>query len=381
MNSTRSRRVRVGGTLVALVAGLLAGPALAVSPAVAEETAVPTVSVSKTAFLPDETAAITVTGTGFDPELAKGAHPPLAGRPSGVYIAFGRFSDDWAPSSGSPRSSRPAADVNWAVLAENLFLIGGAANGGIVLTPEGGFEATLTVSKDSADAAAKDLAGGNYGIYTYPGGGATQPLYETYTPITFGTTAEPAASTITLAAGPAAYGRAATATATVTAEGGATPSGEVEVLQGAKVLGTATLDNGTAVVKLPARLRAGTHQLTARYAGDTGVAPSSTTATLRVAKAASRVVAKVAKKRVKVGKRVRLNIQVGSPVKGVRPTAGTVRVQMRGFAKVVKINKAGKARVVLPARKKAGNFKVVVTYRGAANFKAARTTAVQRVAR
>src|SRR5690606_13191791 len=119
------------------------------------------------------------------------------------------------------------------------------------------------------------------------GGGAAQPLYETFTPITF----EPAASELALTVAKSSYGKAATATVAVTAEG-ATPTGEVEVRKGNRVLGTGTLTDGTATVRLPARLKAGAHALTAHYVGDANVAAASGTATLRVTKAASRVVAK-----------------------------------------------------------------------------------------
>lgn len=380
MSSSPSRRLRVGGTLVALVAGMLAGPALAVAPATAAETQTPTVSVSRTAFLPDEVAEVTVRGTGFDPDLATATRPPLAGKAGGVYIAFSRFADDWRPSDGHPSSARPTdrSKIKWAVLAEDIATIGGPEAGGIELKPDGSFVATLTIDKSLADDLSQSIPSGRYGVYTYPGGAAEAPLYETYTPITF----VPSSTTLTLPKS-RVFGRALPAAVTVSAEG-ATPTGKVEVLRGAQVVGTATLANGRARLDLGGDLaaRKKAHSLTARYLGDATVSPSaSTAAAVKVTKAPAKVAAKVAKKRVKRGKRVRLAIRVGSPVKGVRPTAGKVRVKMRGFSKVVKINKAGKARVVLPARKRAGKFKVVVTYRGAANFKAARTRVVQRVVR
>lgn len=378
MNSTRSRRVRVGGTLVALVAGLLAGPALAVSPAVAEEAAVPTVSVSKTAFLPGETAEITVTGTGFDPDMAKGTRPPLMGASAGTYVIFGKFADDWRPSQDVPSSARKVIEQKWAVPAESMLVIGGPAAGAIELEDDGTFSTTFEIDKAAADAATAGVEG-NYGIYTFAGSGAKVAAYETYTPITF----VPSTTTLTLPKS-RAFGQATVATVRVASEGPAATGGTAELLQGGRVVASGEVTNGTARIAIPGRLTTGrAHTFTARYLGDSVVSPSDAAAgaTVRITKAPSRVVAKVAKKRVKIGKRVRLNVRVGSPVKGVRPTAGTVRVKMRGFAKVVKINKAGKARVVLPARKKAGNFKVVVTYRGAANFTAARTTAVERVVR
>jgi hypothetical protein len=147
----------------------------------------PQVEVSRLQLSADGATTVTVTGTGFDPSAATGLYPPLAGKASGVYVAFGRFAETWRPSEGVTSAARPAASVYWAVPAESLTAIGGAASGGILLGADGSFTATFTVSQATADAAAvaKGLVGGNYGIYTYPGGGAAQPAYETYTELTF----------------------------------------------------------------------------------------------------------------------------------------------------------------------------------------------------
>ncbi|MDR2565944.1 MAG: WxL domain-containing protein [Bifidobacteriaceae bacterium] len=147
----------------------------------------PQVTVSRSELSADGVTTITVEGTGFDPTAVTGLYPPLAGKSSGVYVGFGRFADTWRPSAGASSSSRPTALVRWAVLAEFQATVGGAANGAIVLEADGSFTATFEVSKAAADAAAdaKGLVGGNYGIYTYPGGGAAQPAFETYTPLTF----------------------------------------------------------------------------------------------------------------------------------------------------------------------------------------------------
>src|SRR5690606_13099444 len=89
------------------------------------------------------------------------------------------------PSEGVKSAARATSDVKWAVLAEDMALVGGAEDGAIELRPDGSFTATLRIDKAAADAAAtvEDLV--NYGIYTYPGGGAVNAEFETYTPITF----------------------------------------------------------------------------------------------------------------------------------------------------------------------------------------------------
>lgn len=69
---------------------------------------------------------------------------------------------------------------------------------------------------------------------------------------------------------------------TVTADG-VMPTGVVSILDGDRVLGTATLSNGSTVVVLPKKvLKRGTYVLTVTYSGDQAVAAGSTTVTVRV---------------------------------------------------------------------------------------------------
>ncbi|WP_157416383.1 HtaA domain-containing protein [Agromyces allii] len=145
--------------------------------------AAPSIVVSKVDGLDPHGETVTITGSGFVPNGAAttGTRPPLAGKFTGTYIAFGAFADVWAPSTGAVGATRPAAEVRWGVHEADLATIGGASKGGIVIAEDGTFETTLTVSYDYAGA----LADGNYGIYTYPGGGAKNAEFETFTPITF----------------------------------------------------------------------------------------------------------------------------------------------------------------------------------------------------
>ena len=150
--------------------------------------AVPQVSVSDTSVSASGRTTVTVSGTGFDPQSSIAANrPPLAGKPGGVYVAFGKFAESWKPSAGAARGSRPAvgSETKWAVLAEDMATVGGPSAGAIALGPDGSFTAQIVLDKAAADTAAAALESGNYGIYTYPGGGAVTPSFETYTPITF----------------------------------------------------------------------------------------------------------------------------------------------------------------------------------------------------
>ncbi|MDR3359878.1 MAG: hypothetical protein LBO20_04370 [Bifidobacteriaceae bacterium] len=165
----------------------VAGPASVVWDAAAPAALDPKVAVSASTLSADGVNTVTITGSGFDPSAVTGVYPPLAGKSSGVYVAFGFFAETWKPSAGAPSASRPAALVRWAVPAESLPIVGGAENGGIVLNADGSFSLTLDVSQKLADdaAAAKGVTTGAYGIYTYPGGGASQPAFETFTPLEF----------------------------------------------------------------------------------------------------------------------------------------------------------------------------------------------------
>ncbi|AZA12573.1 HtaA domain-containing protein [Corynebacterium choanae] len=143
--------------------------------------ATPQLAYSAPQLTADGTHVVTVTGTGFTKEVLA-SRPPLAGKNAGLYIAFGRFADEWKPSAGAGRDARPTADVKWAVHQEDMQLVGGAARGAVELTPAGTFTAQLQVSKEAADKLADS---GNYGIYTYAGGGAVEPSWEMAIPLQF----------------------------------------------------------------------------------------------------------------------------------------------------------------------------------------------------
>jgi hypothetical protein len=90
---------------------------------------------------------------------------------------------------------------------------------------------------------------------------------------------EPVATTTTLASSqnPSQAGQPVTLTATVAASvaGAATPTGSVTFRDGATVLGTSTLDASGRAVFTTSALAAGSHSITAEYAGDTRSAAST----------------------------------------------------------------------------------------------------------
>ncbi|GAA2234363.1 hypothetical protein N1031_09570 [Herbiconiux moechotypicola] len=179
----------------------------------------PTVTVSKTEGLDADGETITVTGSGFLPDGAAttAVRPPLAGSFGGVYVVFGRFDSTWKPSEGAASSARSGLSTVWAVNAADMATIGGAERGAIELEPDGTFTATLTVAGGAYDKA------GEYGVYTYAGGGVVYAPYETATPVTLDESApalsgQPADLSAPMAAG------TPTASFTVQATGSPTPT-------------------------------------------------------------------------------------------------------------------------------------------------------------
>ncbi|AWB93186.1 amidase family protein [Aeromicrobium chenweiae] len=108
------------------------------------------------------------------------------------------------------------------------------------------------------------------------------------------------------------YGTAVRATVSVASDPAATGKVTVQVA-GRKVTGTVT--RGRATVTLPTNVPVGSHLVTASYLGSDTVAPSTATATVKVAKAGTRATIKLAKSTVKSGKRALLRITVVAPRK------------------------------------------------------------------
>jgi hypothetical protein len=170
----------------------------------------------------------------------------------------------------------------------------------------------------------------------------------------------PPASSVTVAAPAARYGKAATVTVKVASSGAV--SGNVAVTLDGKALKTVALASGAAVVALPATLNAGRHTVTASYAGNGTSAAASASAAITVAKATSTTKVKLPKT-AKKGKKVKAVVTVATS--GGTAT-GTVTVKI-GKAKGTGVVKGGKATVTIKLAKKKGKQAVSVTYAGNAN--------------
>lgn len=337
-------------------------PALPLDLSVAEVPAA-SVEVSGTRLHEDGTHTVTVTGEGFDPALAVGTRPPFAGVRSGTYIAFGKYDDVWRPSAGAPSTSRRnpgppngnGVAVIWAVPAASFAASNppqdpeGAAYA--ILNEDGSFETEIKVERSwLADAA------GNYGIYTYAGGGPNVAQYETYTPITFFHESSVSAS----APESIVYGAGGEVTAQVTGS----DDGQAK-LTGAGPAQTVDLAEGAAAFTLPATLT-GERELTVSFLGTPTADPSSTTASLTVVAATTKTAAKV-KAKPTPKKKGKLQVTVANKQTSAQPGGKVSVVLKKGKAtkkvEATALNKKGKVTLTLPKLAK-GTWRATVTYAG-----------------
>lgn len=322
----------------------------------------PKVAVSKTTFFADETATITVSGSGFDPDAAIGAQPPFKGTQSGYYVVFGTFADVWRPSENAPSTARKNTSQKWALPQPSLTTLqgfgGDTAAQGVLLNADGSFTTELTVSKAAIDAAATDPSLANYGIYTYAGGGAKVAAAETFTPVTF----VKVPTAITAKTTTSVYGKGATVSVTVPQAGTVTIPG----------LGTKKASAAGVVSFAIARsTAAGTKRHTASFApveAET-FASTSTSLTVKIAKAnASKPTLKVSRK--PTSKKKGTSVVRVKGVSGGAATTGKVKVKLtKGKkSKVVTVSLSkGKRTVTLPKLAK-GTWTVRVAYYGNTNY-------------
>jgi uncharacterized repeat protein (TIGR02543 family) len=183
----------------------------------------------------------------------------------------------------------------------------------------------------------------------------------TFTHVTVAST-----TVLTLSTPSRGYGTTSTAKVTVTG-GGTAATGMVELKDGTKLIGTATLSAGSATVTLPKTLTVGSHNLTASYGGSTLLMASSAAKSFTVTKAKASVAGKLAKKSVTASAKDKLTVTVAAS--GVVAT-GKVTVKDGKKTLVSKTLANGKVVVTLPKLKK-GKHKLTVVYAGSATVSAA----------
>lgn len=323
------------------------------------------IQVSQTNLREDQSATVTVTGTGFEPSETTAIRPPLAGKPSGVYVVVGKFADNWKPSAGAASSARKAlaSQTKWAVLADDMETIGGSSAGAIELTNAGTFTTTMTFSKAELDAISgltEDHT--HYGIYTYPAGGAKNTEWELVQPLTF-TTAPPTVTTTSVRVSATTYGRSAVATVTVSPR---SATGTVTLKAAAREY-TRTLSGGKAAFTLPPTLTPGSYLLAASYAGGGIHARSTGTTKLAVSKAHAAVTAKITKKPTS-RKSGRIRVTLAGPKAAAKPS-GTVTVRFTKGKKsyLVTATVNGSRAISVPKRAR-GTWTVSVRYSGDSRY-------------
>lgn len=327
----------------------------------------PKVTVDRTTVANDGTTEVTVTGTGFDPDLATGVRPPLQGKKAGVYVAFGRFADTWRPSEGAPSSSRSlpsgangnGAGIKWALPAESRATLDPDSSNAAYadLAADGSFSVKLSVNQ-----AWIDRADGSWGVYTYAGSGAAVAAYETATPLTFAK----ASTATSVTAATSAYG--ARGSANVTVEGAT--SGDVTLSGDGKTWTAPVDDAGKATFALPNSWVPGKRTLTASYAGTDTAAASQGTVTHTVTKATPIIkrIETLRSTRKKAGwTRVKITWAGGG---GSAPT-GTIRAWItRKDRKLVGPAVGVRSKATFPKATSAGTWKLHLRYYGDNKFAA-----------
>jgi 5'-nucleotidase len=232
------------------------------------------------------------------------------------------------------------------------------------VTPTG----TVTVSEGDAKLASADLKGGVAGLtvkglaigthvltVAYSGDATHAPSTTTVT-----TAVLKATSGLSATAGPGTYGTSAA----LTVSGAPGANGLVYVEAGGEVVGIGTMLNGAATIRLSSTLPVGTSSLRVFYAGNGSFDPTSTTATVSIAKAATATrKVSVSPSRI-VRKRTKAFVTLSVKGQGFVVDGGTVTVRASGKTSTGTV-RDGKVRVRLGTFTTSGPRKrVTATFSG-----------------
>jgi predicted extracellular nuclease/2',3'-cyclic-nucleotide 2'-phosphodiesterase (5'-nucleotidase family) len=295
------------------------------------------------------------------------------------------FARQQVAESGLPSSVGAGDQVSFSLSKLNLTSLGSPENTTVdvsLRTPDdtrkvGDFPVTDGTANVSFTAPATIPAGSTFVVTAHPGG--------TTVVIPATATADPAVDTTTTAkvtpSRVVVRATRPTVHATVKTAGGAPAGGgTVTVSENGRSLGTATVADGTAAVRLPVFATTGTHTLTVAYTGVTGsTRDSSTTVRVGVVKADPTTKVSVGPRTVHRGTtRPRLTITLTAPGQTV---AGYVAVRAHGQRVALARLVHGKATVSLPRYRSTGVKAVVVRYLGWSLAESTRTTSRFRVVR
>lgn len=184
---------------------------------------------------------------------------------------------------------------------------------------------------------------------------------------------EQATAVVTAADAWVDYGKVGRIRVTVAADG-ATPTGEVTASLGDRVLGSGDLEDGRAVIEIPARAlppHTTPYELTVSYGGDATVPSGTDTAALKVRRGRVFVWAIVTPRRLAVGEdRVTAVVEILNN-DGV-PRSGVVTLSAKGAGSRSAAIQGGRATLRLPPFRSTGEKKVVVRYGGSSLLRRAR---------
>ncbi len=171
---------------------------------------------------------------------------------------------------------------------------------------------------------------------------------------------------------PSIFGQTVTVTAMVTQFGGgsAIPSGSVSFSDGSTILGTSQLDNTGKATFAISSLSAGTHSITAAYAGDGSFQPSTSGATTQtVTKSASSASVTAAPNPSTFGQTVALTASISASGGTAVPTGNVTFTDGSTTLGNAVLDNSGKATFTI-ATLAASAHSVAVSYAGDSNFQA-----------
>ncbi len=145
-------------------------------------------------------------------------------------------------------------------------------------------------------------------------------------------------------ANPSVVGRAVTFNATVTSVGDR-PAGSVTLLDGPTAIATARVTNGVATFSINT-LQAGSHSLTATYAGDAGTGTSTSAVLLQVAQQATSTTLATSAASILTNQAITLTATVGG---GTNATAAVTFLDGATVLGTSPVNAAGQATFTVPA--------------------------------
>ncbi len=189
-----------------------------------------------------------------------------------------------------------------------------------------------------------------------------------------------ASTVVTVAPNPSVYGESLTLTATVsaTAPGSGTPTGTVTFTQGANVLGTATLSNGTVSITSSVSIPVGTDTIKAAYSGDTNFKTSTGTVSETVGQDSTTTAVESSANPSVFGQSVTFTATVTANAPGSGTPTGSVTF-VDGTTKLGTVALSGGTATYTTAKLPTGSDAITVTYNGNTDFSTSGASLTQTV--